>query len=131
MLRNQTAKQNGFTLVEVMVVVVIVAILASIATASYDYVIRKKNRSAAQQFMLEIASAQERYILDARQYTDIPGLGIPIPLDVSRYYTVTATPFNNRQPPYYLIQAVADQPGIQIGQPTVSLDSTGQKTNWK
>ena len=60
--------QSGFTLVELMVVVVIVAVLGSIAIPGYtDYVARAR-RETAQQQLLEIASRQEQFFMDNKTY---------------------------------------------------------------
>ena len=60
---------RGFTLIELMVVVVIVGILAAIAYAGYANVVRRANRSSAEQLMMRVASVQQRYFLDARSYS--------------------------------------------------------------
>jgi len=59
----------GFTLIEVMVAVVLIAILAAIAYPSYrDYIIRS-SRSAAQSELVELSSVQEKIYLNSNGYT--------------------------------------------------------------
>lgn len=53
--------QAGFTLIELMVVVVITAILASIALPSYQEYVRRQRLAQAQQEMLTIAGELERF----------------------------------------------------------------------
>ena len=54
-----SAVKKGFTLVELMVVVAIVAILVALALPSYGAYIRKANRAEAQQLLLNWANNQE------------------------------------------------------------------------
>ena len=54
-------KKNGFTLIELMVVVVIVAIFAAIAIPSYQAYIRRAETSKAQQELKRIATLLERH----------------------------------------------------------------------
>ena len=61
-------RQRGITMIELMIVIVIVAILGSLAIPSYrDYVLRT-NRADAINMMLEIASCQERTYIKLNRY---------------------------------------------------------------
>ena len=127
---SRIRKSRGFTLMEVMIVVVILGLLAAIAYPSYqDYVIRG-NRSAAQSFMLEVASRQERFLLDARAYAaDIAALGMSVPSSVSANYTITSAPTAG-PPPGYTVTATPI--GNQLAKDTLCLtltiNATGTKT---
>src|SRR5690554_7875076 len=69
-------KQNGFTLIELMITVAIVAILASIAIPSYESYTRKANRSDGLDSIHNILIAQERYYADNMEYaSDLVKLG--------------------------------------------------------
>lgn len=68
------AHQRGFTLIEAMIVVVIVAILAAIAYPSYLEQIRKANRSVAKSGLLEVANKQLHYFFSKRDYVGISQL---------------------------------------------------------
>lgn len=60
-LRRRLRHRAGFTLVELMVVVAIVAILTAIAYPSYTHYIVKTRRSAAKACLSEYANYMERY----------------------------------------------------------------------
>lgn len=123
---------NGFSLLELMVAVAIVAILAAIAYPSYQEHLRKGRRAAAQTFALETASRQQQYLLDARAYAvgadAIAALSISVPAEVNRFYTVTVEPAAPTIPPTYTIRAVPIAGSGQEPDGELTLDQAGRKT---
>lgn len=88
MVRNRT---RGFTLLEIMIVVVIVGILAAIVLPSYQNQLRKSRRASAESHLMDLVNRQQQFILDNRQYAaDVAALGMTTPAEVSTYYTINA-----------------------------------------
>lgn len=84
---------KGFTLIEVMIVVVIVGILASIAYPSYQEYVNRSNRAEGQAFLSDIAARQERYFSQNNAYvttdTDRSKLGLTGNQSANQRYTVS------------------------------------------
>ena len=127
--------RNGFTLLEVMIVLVIVGVLAAIALPSYSQHITRANRTQAKQFMQDIANRQEQYLLDQRSYTATigsGGLGMTPPSETSGLYTFAAAAGGNDclggalPTPGYSITATAI--GGQANDGALCLDSVNNRT---
>ena len=127
---------RGFTLIEVMIVVVIVAILAAIGYPSYQNHLRKGARASAQVEMLKVADRQAQHLLDARNYAIGPGaisaLNITLPAEVTSKYTVTITAADGTDTPStpasYTISATPVTGGAQVQDGQLTLTHTGVKT---
>lgn len=62
------SSNSGFTLIELMIVVAIVAILLALAFPSYSEFVRKGNRSIARTHLLDIANRQQEFFLNNKTY---------------------------------------------------------------
>lgn len=83
---------RGFTLIELMVVLAIVAVILAFAYPSYRNQVMKANRSDGMIFILEIADRQERFYSDRGTYTtDITDLGYADTTSPDGHYTVAIT----------------------------------------
>lgn len=102
-------RQQGFTLVELMIVVAIIGILAGIGYPSYTQYVTKAKRSAAQGYMLQIASREEQYLADARTYATVGNLGVTPPAEVDGKYTVVVTVITATTDTGYIVGAALPQ----------------------
>ena len=135
-LRERT-KASGFTLIEVMIVVAIVAILAAVALPSYDRYVKKARRTDAKQALLDFAARQEKYFSTHNLYagvaTDIgyttvsSASPIPVSSGATSYYDLTFT--TSAAPPGFT--ATATPTGAQVADDchVYTLDHLGAQGN--
>ncbi len=71
-MNNRFTRAAGFTLIELMVTIAVMAILVTIATTSYSYFTLKAHRTEAKSALLDLASLEERYLSTNNSYSSTP-----------------------------------------------------------
>ena len=126
----------GFTLIEVLIVVVIVGILLSVALPGYQESMRKGRRADAKAALMDVANKQERLMLDRSRYTaDMTELGFAADPMISEegHYSVDRVVSGTcpvASLTCYALQATPVAGGAQAGDTrcaAFTLDSTGEK----
>lgn len=124
-VRGQSS--SGFTLIELMIVVAIIAALAMIAYPSYSRFIIKGNRAAAQSYLMDVAQRQQLFFNDSRTYADdADQLNLTAPDRVQDNYTV-AFDVDPNSPPTFSISATPRSGTPQVSDGVLTIDNTGEK----
>lgn len=63
-------REKGFTLIELMIVVAVIAIIAAIALPSYDESVKRGKRSDGKAYLLDLASQQETFYAQNLSYAN-------------------------------------------------------------
>jgi len=124
-------QQRGFTLIEIMIVVVIIGIISAIAMPSYTNYVRESRRAEAMTLISQVISAQERFYIEQRTYTaDLTDLGFASAANLATeadWYTVSAAACaGSTLADCVLVTATAQNDQAADG--NLTLDSTGRKT---
>jgi len=95
MVQPIITKAQGFTLIELMITVVVIAILAMVAIPAYNDSVTKGRRTDAKSTLTDIAAKQEQFFMDNKSYTtDLSKLGYGASSNADSkdgYYQVTVT----------------------------------------
>ena len=93
-LRTIHRRMRGITLIELLTVIIILGVLASIAVPTYRRYLVRSQRSEAKIALLQLQTAQEKYYSQYNRYTDkvttkststTPGLGLPGTTETGKY----------------------------------------------
>lgn len=126
-------RSGGFTLIEMMIVVAIVAILAMISLPSYRQYVIRASRDAAQSELIELAGRQEKIFLNASAFSSAVstnydgsatgGLGVAGATTRDGRYTLSVTVAGAS----FTLTATPVAGGGQAGDGNLTLDSEGQR----
>ncbi|MBI2383662.1 MAG: type IV pilin protein [Gammaproteobacteria bacterium] len=97
---------KGFTLIELMIAIAIIAILATLAIPSYSQYVRKSRRADAIATLLELQIRQEKWRANNSTYGTTADMNVP----TSSYYTYTV---ENPAATTYTLKATATSTGGQ------------------
>ena len=127
--------QRGFTLIEVMITVAIVAILAAVAVPSYQQYLLRSARVQAQTELLDLAILQEKIFLNSNAYTSsvtsnysgraAGGLGRTSGTTNDGRYDLTVALGTGGQS--FVLTATPDAQGTQRNDGVLSIAETGKK----
>jgi type IV pilus assembly protein PilE len=107
-------RQRGVTLIELLTVMVVIAIIASIAIPSYRRYLLRAQRTDARTALLQLQTAEEKFLLQNNTYTSNitagtggtpPGLGLTAASEKG-FYTLRVTLQTVNNAPGYLLTAV-------------------------
>lgn len=130
--------QQGITLAELVLTIVIIGILSSVAYPGVSQYLQQSRRSEAHRALIQIANLQEQFFLQKQRYASLSELGLKTFPDNSYstendYYRITATV----EPAFYRLMATAI--GAQINDTECqtfilaqdgSRDSSSQECCW-
>jgi type IV pilus assembly protein PilE len=126
-------RAGGFTLIEAMVTLAILAIVAAIAMPSYTRHVVRASRQDAQAQLSELAALQEKIYLNSSLYTasvtaayngrSDGGLGVTSGKTQDGMYTISITPTTPGQT--YTLTAAPVAGKRQASDGTITLSSTG------
>ncbi len=127
-------RARGFSLIELMIVVLVIGILAAVAIPAYQNYVTRATRTKATQGLMNLAGLEERYFYSNNTYTGtLSALGVSSSgsycvdsCTASRYYTITIPSATTTS---YTLQAAPG--GAQLTQDTacgtLTLTNTGVK----
>lgn len=85
--------QKGFTLIEVIIVVIIIAVLAAVSIPKYTGAVERSKAAEGTYILGTLLSAQERYFLENSAFTNtLAGLDVTIP--TPKYFAAPTVSLN-------------------------------------
>lgn len=131
MKHRMRQKVFGFTLIELMIVVVIIGVLAAIAYPSYRQYVYKSRRSDAKAALSQVQLAEEKWRANNTSYTSLANLGFTVAADGNyyspdQYYTLGVS--NTSATTYTITATYAGLQTADTSCKTLSIDQSSNKT---
>jgi type IV pilus assembly protein PilE len=128
------SKKSGFTLLELMIALAVVAILLMVAYPSYQTYIIRTSREAAESQLQQLANLQEKIFLNSSAYassvttayngTSSGGLGLTSGTTIDGKYTITLPTATAST---FTLQAAPVTGTTQAGDGNITITHTGQR----
>ena len=119
---------SGFTLIELMIVIIIVSVLMAVALPAYQNQVIRGHRSAAKGEMLELANREQQFLLANRTYTNTAAdFAYTLPADVAARYSFDISTVSASGIPFFEITFTAL--GAQTKDGWLSINSEGTKAS--
>jgi len=132
-IKQHSSRLSGFSLIELMIVVVVIAILSAIAIPSYSSYMLKSRRVDGVSFLTEVASEQIRFSSENNRFaTTMAELGYGDAATANSeegFYNVSIETSNGNQS--YILTATPVATGPQVNDTecaALTLNSSKQKT---
>ncbi|MBU3845429.1 MAG: prepilin-type N-terminal cleavage/methylation domain-containing protein [Candidatus Acinetobacter avistercoris] len=124
--------KQGFTLIELMIVVAVIAIIAAIAYPSYQSYVKRTKRIEVQSYLMELSHKVQSYKLTNQTLTGLTIAKIgnaDFPQNGTKNYDMSIQLLNNSKnvPALYLLIAKPSATGPQKGTGVVTLTSIGEQ----
>ena len=134
---SRNKAQRGFTLIELMIVVAIIAILAAIALPSYGQYVIRASRQAAQTELVQLASLEEKIYLNSNAYSfsvtgnytgqSGGGLGVSSGNTSDGKYSISAAVTTAGSTQDFTLTATPVADTTQAGDGNITITSTGAR----
>jgi len=116
---NAYSKQQGFSLIELMITLAIVGMLAAVGNSSYQSQIKKGIRADAARTISEVMAKQEQYMMANGTYaTNISQLNMTFPKTVTDNYNVYTYSYSYSTGESIYYAYTYQKPNSQIYDPT-------------
>ncbi len=122
---------NGFTLIELMIVIVVLSIIVTVAYPNYREFVARAKRNEARAALLQIATNQERFYLNNQTYsndmTQLGFQGVNNVITETGSYMIRVTSADANQ---YTADALYQLPDAEVGKcGTFTINSAGVKAS--
>jgi len=120
---------GGFSLIELLIVMVLIGIVTAAALPAYREHVRKAARADVQAFLTDVASRQQQYLVDKRRYApSIAALNIATSASLKvKFEDPLTVEAPDVDPPTFRLVARATGDQAYDKCPTLSLDSAGNR----